>query len=463
MQTCTDPIFQNTEKTMARHKIREMAPRTILSVLIPLLLIIAVYGSYHFFQPVPPRTIVMTTGMESGSYLYFGERYRQVLARSGIQLKLLPSSGSFENLRRLMDGSQQVSVGLVQGGISKLDDTSNLVSLGSIYYSPLWVFYRGKETLDDLSQLSGKRITIGPEGSGVRKFALDLLKIANVSGPPTELFDFPTAEAIKAIMEGRVDAVITFGTADSPIVSELLSAPDVNLMSFSMAEAYSRLFPKLSHVVLPRGILNPSKKLPPADVHLLSATTNLIVSKNLHPALVYLLLKAAVEIHGGAGWLNVAGEFPSLKTQDYPISEEAQRFYKSGGSFLYDYLPFWAATFLDRMILILIPLGVVLIPAIGIAPWVFTYRNRSRFYRFYRELMEIEKKLAEPADTNNIRAMEAEIDRIEEDVGKIRVSIVFYDEIFILKEHIEMVRKKHAHASDRLHFKDVDSTNVSND
>jgi hypothetical protein len=348
-----------------------------------------------------------------------------------------------ENLRLLRDESQWVDAGFVQGEMGKIEETSNLVSLGSLTYTPLWVFYRGNEILDDLSQLKGKRIVIGPEGSGIRKFSLELLKAADASGPPTELYDFAYADARQAMREGRADVVMLLGSADNhQLVLELLHAKDIQLMNFSQAEAYTRLFPDLSHVILPRGVINPSKKFPPSDIHLLSPTTNLIVRKSLHPALVYLLLKASVEIHSGAGWVNKAGEFPSLNKQDDPISEQAQRFHKSGGSLLYDYLPFWAATFIDRMLLILIPLGIVIIPLIGIMPWIYTSRNRSKYYHWYHELRNVEKELTEEMPSENVRALQSRLDRIEEAVGRIRVSVAFYDEVFTLEEHIQLVRQK---------------------
>lgn len=408
-----------------------------------LLIILGIFWvSFHFVRPMPPRTLTMTTGMGGGSYAALGERYRQVLARNGIQLQLLPSSGSVENLTRLRDESTPVDVGFVQGGIGKAETASKLVSLGSVFYSPLWVFYRSDAILDDLSQLRGKRISIGPEGSGVRKFSVDLLKAADVSDPATELHEFSMADAGKAIRESRLDAVMAFGSADSSIVQELINAPDIKLMSFTQAEAYTRLFPNLSHVVLPKGVLNPSRRFPPADINLLAPTTNLIVRSNLHPALVYLLLEAAVEIHGGAGWVHRAGEFPALKTQDFPVSERAERYYKSGGSVLYDYLPFWAATFVDRMILLLIPLGVVLIPLIGIMPWIYTWRNRSKYYPWYRELKELEGELQADPRPEQFDAYRQRLDRIEDAVSRIRVAVAFYDEIFLLQEHISAVRQK---------------------
>jgi len=428
---------------MGRAKIREVPARGIAFVSIPVsLLVLAACWMSYGFLPMPPETLVMTTGMEGGTFSVIGERYRQVLAREGIQVRLLPSSGSVENLKRLSDKDSKVDVGFVQGGVAKPEETAHLVSLGGVFYTPLWVFYRNSETLDDLSQLKGKRVSIGPEGSGVRRFGIELLRAAGISGPPTVLLELPNTESGKAILEDRVDAVMMFGLADIQIVQELVAAPGIKLMNLSQAEAYTRLFPVLSHVVLPKGIFNPATRSPAADINLIAPTTHLVIRDNMHPALIYLLLKAAAEIHGGAGWVHRAGEFPSIKAQDFPVIEEAQRYYKSGGSVLYDYLPFWAAALVNRLILVLIPLGVVLIPLIGILPWVYTYRNRSRFYRYYRELMNLDKDLPVKAAPGHLDAFHERLDGIEDAVGRIRVSVVFYDEVFILKEHIQMVREK---------------------
>jgi len=429
---------------MGRQKIRQLT-LSAWSVTILVILLVVIFLSwmgYRFLQPFPPKTLVLATGMEGGSYGAFGELYRQVLARYGIHVVLRPTSGAVENMRLLGDKRQAVQAGFVQGTVGAIDEGSNLVSLGGMAYTPLWIFYGGKDTYDDLTQLKGKRIAIGPEGSGVRKYALQLLKAAGVTGPPAEFRNLSYAEANRALLDGRVDAIMIFGAPDSLLVSELLHAKDIKLMSMSQAEAYSRLFPDLSHVVLPRGIIDPGRRDPPADIHLLSPTTNLIVRKDLHPALVYLLLKASVEIHGGATWVSKAGEFPNLTKQDDPISEQAQRFYRSGGSWLYAYLPFWAATFVDRLTLILISLGMIIVPLIGIAPWVYSWRNRSRYYPMYRELRKLEREILENRPTGNIADYVARLDRMEDAVSRIRTSVAFYDELYILKEHIRTVRGK---------------------
>ncbi len=429
---------------MGRQKIRQLTLSAwSLTIFVILLITMSLsWMSYRFLQPFPPKTLIMATGMVGGSYAAFGELYRQALARNGIQVLLRSTPGAVENLRLLKDRSQAVEAGFVQGTVGSIEESSNLVSLGGLTYTPLWIFYRGKDTYDDLTQLQGKRIAIGPKGSGVRQFSIELLKVAGVIGPPTGFLDLPSAEASQALLQGKVDAIMTFGSPDNRLILELLNTKDIKLMSMSQAEAYARRFPDLSHVVLPRGVIDPQRRNPPSDVHLLSPTTNLIVRKDLHPALVYLLLKASTEIYGGASWVNKAGEFPSLTKQDDPISEQAQRFYKSGGSWLYGYLPFWAATFVERLILILIPLAIIIVPLLGIAPWIYTWRNRSKYYPWYRELRKLEKEILENRPIENIAAYQVRLDRIEEAVSRIHMSVAFYDELFILKEHIQIVRLK---------------------
>ena len=430
------------QKTKIRSTIiSSISDHGLLVILVSILLaaLISIIIAYHFKSP---DNLTMTTGFENGSYAIFGERYRQILEREKITLELLPSSGSIENLKRLNDKSYRVDAGFVQDGMSSPAEANNLVSLGAIGYSPIWVFYRGQETFNYLSELKGKRIAIGPEGSGVRKFAIDLLKLNNSAAPPTVLLDLSSDAANKALLEGTVDAVMIIGAEDNALVKELLYAPKVKLMSFRQAEAYTRLIPALSHVVLPQGILDVSKKMPSQDVHLLSVTTSLIVRKDLHPALIYLLLDAAVEIHSDAGWVNKKGEFPTLKELSFPSSNYAERFYRSGRPFLLDYLPFGIAAFVDRTILFMFPVALILIPLIRSIPWVYSWRHRRKFYHWYRELKNLELEVMESSKLEDISGYHEKIDRIEASINRIPVPLAFFEEVYRLQEHVDLVRGK---------------------
>lgn len=398
-------------------------------------------GIQWWIEPIPPRRLVMTTGAPGGIYAAIGERYREVLAREGIHVDLRPSSGSVENLRRLQDRSTPVEVGLVQGGIAGREASATLLSLGGLFYTPAWVFSAGPTALDDLSQLAGKRIAIGPEGSGSRQFALDLLRASGAGDPPTELIELPARAAVAALHRGEIDAAIVFGSPEGPAVRDLLRAPTVRLMSFGQAEAYTRLFPALSHVVLPKGTLDLAQRRPPEDVHLLAPTTNLVVRDTVHPALIHLLLAAAGEIHGGPSLLHAAGEFPAPKTQDLRLSEQARRFYKTGRPWLWSHLPFWLATFVDRMAVFLIPVLALLIPLMGMTPWIYTWRNRSRIYGSYGELKALEAAVAAEPTPERAAEYEAALDRIEAELLQVRVPLAFANEVYTLREHIAMIRR----------------------
>jgi TRAP-type uncharacterized transport system substrate-binding protein len=429
------------ETKISRRIISLMSNHSLLVSLISVsfVVLISIIIAYHFKVP---DHLIMTTGFENGTYAIFGERYREILAREKINLELLPSSGSVENLRRLNDNSYRVDAGFVQDGMSSPSEAKNLVSLGAIGYSPLWVFYRSQETFNYLSELKGKRIAVGSEGSGVRKFAIDLLKLNNSAASPTALLDLSGAAANRAILAGMVDAVMMIGTEDNALVKELLYTPNVKLLSFRQAEACTRLIPALSHVVLPQGILDVSRKVPSEDVHLLAVTTSLIVRKDLHPALVYLLLDAAVEIHSNAGWVNKKGEFPSPRELSFPSSNYAERFYKSGRPLLLDYLPFGIAAFIDRTILILIPVAIILIPLIRSIPWLYSWRHRRKFYHWYRELKNLELEMMESPESEHISGYRERIDRIEASINRIPVPLAFFGEVYGLKEHVDLVRGK---------------------
>jgi TRAP-type uncharacterized transport system substrate-binding protein len=436
------------QKTI-RHNIISLISNHGFLVILISALFVALISIIIAYQFKAPDNLIMTTGFENGSYAIWGERYRQILAREKIQLKLLPSSGSIENLQRLSDKSFDVDAGFVQDGISSFSNVNNLVSLGAVGYSPLWVFYRSPETFNYLSELKGKRIAIGPKGSGVRKFAIDLLKLNNSADPPTVLLDFSGTAANKALLEGTIDAVMILGAEDNALVKELLYSPEVKLMSFRQAEAYARLIPALSHVVLPQGILDVAKKMPSQDIHLLAVTTSLIVRKNLHPALVYLLLDAAVEIHNNAGWVNKKGEFPTPKELSFPSSNYAERFYKSGRPFLLDYLPFGIAAFVDRSILIMVPALIILIPILRSIPWLYSWRHRRKFYQWYRELKNLELEMMESPEPEDISGYQEKIDHIEASINRISVPLAFFEEIYKLQQHVDLVRGKLIRLSNR--------------
>jgi TRAP transporter TAXI family solute receptor len=422
----------------ARHLRREL----ILGIILAALLVIAAFVvAFRFVQPAPPRTIVISTGSPESGYHRTALRYQPILARDGVQLELRTSVGAIENVARMMDPASGVDVGFVQAGTSFAANAPDLVSLASLYYEPLWVFYRGA-SIRDLDGLRGRRIATGPEESGSRSLALQLLAMNAAVLPPTELLALDGNEAAEELVRGKLDAMMYVGPPDSPVVERLVASPGVHLLSFERAHGYARRFPFLTPVVLPRGVYDFARNLPAEDVTLLAPTANLVARSKLHPALAYLLLRAASQVHGEATLISARGEFPVLKDADFPYSEEARRYFRSGSPLLQRYLPFWAANLVDRMWIMLVPILAVAVPLVRLLPPLYAWRVRSRIYRWYAKLKEIEIELDEQQPAEWLGGMLARLDEIELAVNHIPTPLAFSENLYVFRTHIDLVRAR---------------------
>ncbi|MCB1924753.1 MAG: ABC transporter substrate-binding protein [Gammaproteobacteria bacterium] len=403
-----------------------------------LLVFVAFVIAYQFIKPAPPGHVVMATGGVDGAYHGYAKRYAERLAREGITLELRSTAGSVENTRLLREGV--VSLAMVQGGIEDPDvDTVGLQSLGSLYHEPLWLFYRRDVDFTDMRDLAGRRIAVGPVGSGTRALVTRLLADNGV----VDDRDWLAAggnDAVEALLDGRVDAAFFVISAQSPLVARLLRAPDVVLADFVRAEAYTRRYRFLSDLVLPQGVVDMAADIPPHSQHLLAAAANLVARPDLHPAIIDLMLQAASDVHREGGWFERDGEFPKPELLAYPLSNEAERYYENGPPFLQRYLPFWAASLVDRLKVMLLPLLVLLFPLIKVMPPIYTWRMRARVYRWYDELESAEERFA--SGEQDGAGVFADLDRIEAEVQRVKVPLSFTDQLYHLRQHIDLVRRK---------------------
>ncbi len=401
------------------------------------------YVAYQFVEPAPPRHIVITTGGESGAYYQFAQRYATILARQGITLEVRPSAGSLENLQRLKVDEAQVC--FVQGGVvePKADpdepDDSGLLSLGSVFYEPVWVFYRGERHYDRLTDLRGRRIAIGQEGSGVRQLAQQLLAANDIS-PGNHLLPLSGLKAAEELQQGRIDAAFIIAAEKAPVVQVLLRSPGIQVMNFAQADAYQRRFPFLNKLMLPQGVVDLVRDVPARDVTLLAPTANLIIRDDLHPALQTLLLQAASEVHGKGGFFQRAGEFPAYKDNLLPVSDDAARYFKSGAPFLQRYLPFWLAVLIERMVVLLVPFFALLIPLLKVAPSIYNWRVRSKVFRCYGELKFLENELKHRFDADRLSDYRLRLDALDDEASQLHVPLSFTDLVYTLREHVNLVR-----------------------
>ncbi|MEE9355281.1 MAG: TAXI family TRAP transporter solute-binding subunit [Methylococcaceae bacterium] len=404
-----------------------------------LLTIIAFWVASQFIKPAPPDKIVITTGREDGAYFNYAKQYKTILARNEITLEIRSSLGSSENIKRLRDGSADIA--FVQGG-TKVTDAgaeTKLTALGSLYYEPLWLFYRNKNPLSQLTDFSDVTMAIDVEGSGTYAVASELIS-DNQLESNVKTLPLGGKEASQALLTGQVDAAIMISSPSSGVVQELLKNKDIALMNFQRADAYTRLHHYLSKIELAQGVIDLKNNIPPTATTLIAPTANLVVNKDFHPALVFLLLQAASEVHSQAQLFETKNEFPSPKYNEFPLSEVAGRYYKSGPPFLQRFLPFWLATLIDQMKVMLVPFIALLLPLSKAVPPLLRWRTRSRIYRWYEQLKDIDQKSYNEPDQSARQLLAVQLDEIEAEVHKVDIPLSYEDQHYNLRLHINMVR-----------------------
>jgi hypothetical protein len=424
--------------------------RDLVAIGLPVLIIcaLAAWLAVKFVRPAPPDVIHLIGGPEGSSYRTTAERYKKIIEANGVKVEIVPSQGSLDNLRLLADRSFRADVTFVQGGLAEDMDVGGLVSLGSVFVQPLTLFYRGAVPLERLAQLKGMTIAVGGEGTGTRSLALRLLKASEADTAPTRLLDLGGEEAADALKQHKVDAAFLMGDSATPrIIVDLMKTPGIRIMSMAQAESYSRRFRFLSELSLPEGAADLARNIPKDHVRLVGPTVELVARENLHPALSDLLIGAAREVHGSAGMFRKAGEFPAPTERDFPISADAQRYYKSGTPFLYSRLPFWLASLTDRLLVILVPLLVVIVPLTRIVPPIYRWRVRSRIYRWYGKLISIERDMLIHPEPGERERILHRLDEIENAVNEIKTPLSFADQLYVLRQHIAWVRHRLMHGA----------------
>ncbi len=434
-------LLKGTKKF--RFKLVKVTLRDFLVIGLPILIvsIAAFWVTYQFVRPAPPDHLTISTGGPESSFQRWATNYKEVFARNGIALKLKPSKGAVENLNLLLDPKGSVDVAFIQGGTVSGKDTSHLVSLGAVYPEPLWLFYRRENTLTNIDQLRGKRIAVGVEGGGTHSLAMALLEAHGITGPPTVLTPLGGITAINALRYGEVDAVFLVGGALSAATWTAFYTPGIEVFSYPQATAYVRRFPFLSEMILPRGAIDLEHNIPRHDVRLVATTATLVAREDVHPALIDLLMQAASQAHGKAGLFQKAGDFPSPKDMEIPVSKDAERYYASGKPFLQRYLPFWAATLIDRLIIMLLPVIAILYPLMRVAPYLYSWRVRMRVFRYYGELKFLEMQVQDAPDSKTPQEWIAALERIEQAANRIPAPNVFADQVYTLREHVQLVRR----------------------
>ncbi len=418
-------------------------------VVVALLVVAGFWAAFKYVRPEPPRTIVIATASKDSPYWKEAERYRDFLKKNEIELRQEPTSGSFENLQKLRAGTNGVQAGILQGGIANGTTEPGLRSIGRIGYEPVWIFHRG-ERMEQLSDLRGKRILVGPEGGGTNFLATRLLAASGVNAGNSTLIAKDLREYPAAFEKGEADVGFLVLGPGAVTIRRLLRMRNLQLMSLAQAEAIAQRFPFLESLTLKHGVLDLAENLPARDVHLVATLAALVVREDMHPALANLLTQAVVAAHdkpvigpnGEAPVFESVGRFPITTDPEFPMSEDARRIYKSGPPFLQRYLPFHWATLIDRLAVLLLPLLGLAIPALRIGPMLYTWRVKRRLMHWYKQLKLLERGVHANPDPEVIAMKQAEIDAIEVAVNEIKIPLAFSDQLYNLRNHIDIVRRR---------------------
>lgn len=421
----------------------------MVPILIALLVVAAAfwYAARHV-EPAPPKHLVIATASPGSPYHRIAERYREFMARNGVVLEVKETTGSFENLQLLKDGSAQA--GIVQGGIINAPEQGHLQSLGRIAYEPVWVFYRSDAPLGRLADLKGKRILTGPAGGGTSFLATRLLAASGVTARTATLIGMELPDYVEALSSGKADAGILVLAPEARTIQRLFALSELKLMSLQQADAISQRFPYLNRIELKQGIVDLDRNLPATDVSMVATLAALVVRDDVHPALANLLTQAAIAVHaqpvvgpnGEAPIFQRTGDFPQGADPELAMSEDARRVYKSGPPILQRFLPFWLATFLDRMAVMLLPIVGVLLPALRFGPWLYNWQVRRRLLHWYRELKRVEADIDADTGAEAIGEKQARVEWIEEAVNEIPIPLQFTNQLYDLRQHIDIVRRR---------------------
>ena len=404
---------------------------------------LALWVTFQFVQPLPPNKVTMLSGSETGAYHAFALRYAEFFREHGYELEVIPSNGSMDNLTRISDPESGIQAALMQGGIAGPEDHPGLESLGSLYYEPVWFFHRTKLKIKTLADLKGRKVAIGPDGSGTNHLISALLRENGVNPDNATLLLEGAGDAGPELLDGKIDGLFTIAGVASSTVQELSRAnKTVSIYSFGRAETYVRTHHFLEKLTLPPGGIDLIEDLPPQDVTLIAPTANLVVRDDLHPALKYLFLLAADKVHRDGDLFAPANRFPNGEAVLFPLSDEAANFYKSGPPLLMRYLPFQIAITVERLKILLIPLLTLLFPLFKITPPAYRWQIRRRIFKWYKELKKLDMEAFHLTDVDKAREMLQKLEEMDRLVLETSVPLSYTDYIYSLRLHIRMIRQR---------------------
>jgi TRAP-type uncharacterized transport system substrate-binding protein len=407
--------------------------------------------AYSKVAPPPPREITVATGSESGGYHRFGQQLKAALEKKGLKVNLQATGGTIDNLKLLNDPASKVTVAFAQGGADQFydGDKEDIRALGSLFYEPLWIFYRKECNLTNFGEVKHLKVAIGRNGSGTQNLSKVLLRENNI--PETNWVAVGSSEAVEAIAKNEVQALFLVAPVNDPMdkrkphpdVYKLMANPELSLFPAKRAQAYVSRLPHLSVVSIGEGLLDLDKNYPPTTINLVSPLGTLVCREDLNGDIAMLILQTVRELQADGGWLEKSGEFPSRHGVTFPLLPEAKQFFDKGPSFLYRLgLPFWVANLINRLWIMAIPLLTLAIPSIKLALPTYRWRIRRKIATKYRVLMAIDHKITTGSIRQSLDADIARLMQYEDELARLSVPIMFAGDFYTLRGHVRYLRQR---------------------
>jgi len=423
-----------------------MTKKQIFLYLSGLAILIAIAITVVKLFLLPPSSIDIAAGPK-GSYLYeTAQKYKVEFEKAGVQVNVMETGGTLENLEHVNHPDKLIEFGFLEGGAADRKDYPSLESLGSIAYAPIWVFYRSDlGNIYDINELKGKRIAIGGTSQGIHANALDLLNAVGINSSNSKLLNIGREEALKALHSNQIDAMFYSAPAEDSLVKILFNDARLKPLQWPDAEGIARNLREYHVLNLPFGAIDLANSMPAKDMKVLATTITVITKKDTHSALIYLMMGVMDDIHEAPSIMHAENEFPSDKDVDFPLSDDAEDYYKKGGKpFLQRYLPYWAASFLGKLLLILVPLLAIFYPLSQAYPSLQQWYYTNRVNRFYDQLVKIEKRLDHGADLEiikyDIQILRAEIELL---IKLEKIPSTYTNLLYDLRGHVSQVIEQH--------------------
>lgn len=385
---------------------------------------------------LPPRSVQFAAGGSGSGYWAIAEQYKAVLARDGIEVEIVETSGSVENASLLAENGAQVA--LIQGGVQV---PGNVETLGAVFFEPMFFIASRDAVIPRNPGLwRGLKIAEGGPGSGTVAAFNAFQTSVGLAKEMNEHFPLGGNDAVEALVSGSVDIAVFVAPLNAPYLEPLYADPEYVALPLDYITAVSRGMQQTDVITVPAAGVSFDPVVPHQDVETLGMVAHLVAREDIHPALVDRLVMAAREIHSGADAITRSAQFPSNEAGSLPKNAHAADLIEQGPNPLLSMLPYWIAAQIGRVAILVLPVVFIILPLIRTLPGLYAWQMRSRVYRHYSRIREIDLDVHLAGSPGELDELEQRLEDADLDLTGVKLPASFRDRAYSARLHIEHVR-----------------------